>query len=179
MDLEAFDIERIVTQQNRYQAQHGDDDYRLKPSVERELDTAVQLAPIYSRLSATGRRVIRAIHSTPKLYAASERISRANLEFYVGRAGATARHVFNRFEYRFEERAHAGGIVICRCATDIAPLWEGVAVRIIKQLPAAEPIVRGERRRPRRWRHAEYGRVRHLPHLEGARSKGANFSGDG
>lgn len=127
----AFDFKILTQEQAAYKAKYAIDDYRLKPTIARSLEDAIEAAPMFERLASAGKRVIRTIHSTPTLY---QRASRGNLEFYIGRAGATPEHVFGRFKDHAMGKGHLGGAVLCRTATANVVRWETVAIRALSIL---------------------------------------------
>jgi hypothetical protein len=103
------------------------------PDVARELDLfeALGRAPERRRFSLAAKDVIRAIHAVPTLF---DDCGLDEVEVYIGRAGATPRHVFNRWKIHRQEKEHQYGIVILRCETGVVDRWEGAAANLVKRL---------------------------------------------
>ncbi len=131
----AFNTNKLRAEQTEYDESYGvQGEYKLKPAIERTLTEAIEGAPHFDYFAAVGQRLIRIIHGTPSLYLHAH-VTRGHLEFYVGRTGARARNLFRRFEsHATDAKYHHNGIVICRCDTAVAPRWEGIANKVVRQL---------------------------------------------
>jgi hypothetical protein len=101
-------------------------DYR-----ERLLEDALNSAPRYGRFADAGKHIIRTIHALPHLW---EDASLSEVEVYIGRAGATPRHLFNRWKAHLGGKRHQHGVVVLKCDTDLVEAWETAAVRTLRSL---------------------------------------------
>jgi hypothetical protein len=99
-----------------------------------DLEAGIATAPSYARFADAGRHVIRCIHSIPTLWDEATDSPLNEIEVYVGRAGATARHVSSRWKEHLDKKRHDHGIIALRCSTDVVDKWETAAVRAIKSL---------------------------------------------
>jgi hypothetical protein len=75
--------------------------------------------------------VIRTIHALPHLW---DDASLSEVEVYIGRAGATPKHVFNRWQAHLDTKRHQHGVVVLRCDTSLVGVWETAAVRTLRSL---------------------------------------------
>ena len=114
--LYAFDIRRL----------ERNPDHRHGP-----LDDVLTLAPRFERFADAGKHVIRTIHALPRLWGDA---SLSEIEVYIGRAGATPQHVFNRWKAHLSAKRHQHGMVVLRCDTDVVSAWETAAVRTLLSL---------------------------------------------
>jgi hypothetical protein len=111
----------------------------------------LEAAPFFTRFSDAGQHVIRSIHAIPKLFGDVER---GEVEVYLGRAGATSKHVMNRFRDHRGSKDHDFGMVLFVGATDDVVSWEGTANRILMglmargQLCVANAVAGSQGRRP-------------------------------
>lgn len=111
----------------------------------------LKAAPFFTRFSDAGQHVIRSIHAIPKLFGDVER---GEVEVYLGRAGATTKHVMNRFRDHRGSKDHEFGMVLFVGATDDVASWEGTANRILMglmargQLCVANAVAGSQGRRP-------------------------------
>ena len=128
----AHEIKRPVALQDRFMASQDDaENGALHPQVEQWLGSGLKLAPRHDRFAQAARHIIRTIDSIPDLF---DDVERGDLELYVGRAGATPGHVFNRFRDHHGGKGHSFGMVVLRCDTRVVAIWEGAANRVIKLL---------------------------------------------
>jgi hypothetical protein len=93
------------------------------------LAEALALASHYSLLAPAGKHVVRCIHAVRELYDFA--VEPGQLEFYLGRTGATARHVLSRFRHHWESKEMTAGTVVFRCNTSDVMGWEKAAVRVL------------------------------------------------
>lgn len=134
----AFDLEKHRALQREFQVRREHDaGFDLAPRIERELQRAVEAAPLLRRIADAGKLVVRHIHTVPRLYRAA---ALGDVDLYLGRAGATARHVHGRFSHHARDKGHSAGTVVLRCATTDVVRWEGVAVRVLRALQLRERL---------------------------------------
>lgn len=106
----------------------------LEQPSETILESAINASPLYMQLARAGQCVVRCIHAVPGLY--ERPVDRGQLDFYLGRTGATPRNVLSRFRAHAHERGMSAGAVVFRCSTEAVGLWETAAVRVLKGLEA-------------------------------------------
>ncbi len=96
-----------------------------------EIAEGLATAPRYERFADAAKSIILAIHAIPRL---REDTSLGQVEVYVGRAGATPRHILNRWKTHREEKKHQHGLVAIECPTHVVELWERAAIRVVNKL---------------------------------------------
>lgn len=95
------------------------------------LGHVLDTVPAARSFAGAARTVIRCLHGIPPLY---ERVSRGELEFYIGRFGDGPDYMCNRFFSSRNIREHVGGLVMVRCLTAQVRTFESCAIRIIRSL---------------------------------------------
>lgn len=129
----AFDINDLANGQKTHS---GNKDLRfvyfqeIHPELEKSINCAIIDAFGSKSFAAVGRYTIETIHAVPRLYG----VDGSQVEFYLGRAGATTKHVLQRLFDHFANKHHEGAIVLARCQTSTALKWEDVAVKILNNL---------------------------------------------
>jgi hypothetical protein len=130
--MQAFDISKLEQLQSAFdQSGRRTTEKWLAPRVANPINRALDQTPFFSNMSAAGQWVICTIHGVIDLYS---NILPGDVEFYLGRCGATPEHVFGRFTAHLENRDHTDGIVSLRCDTRTVCHWETVAIRVLNGL---------------------------------------------
>ena len=129
----AFNINKLADSQINYS---GKGDLRfvyfqeIYPELEETISCAINDAFGSKSFSAVGKHTIETIHAVPRLY----NVDGSQVEFYLGRSGATPKNVLQRLFNHFTKKDHEGAIILARCQTSIALKWEDVAVKILNNL---------------------------------------------
>lgn len=105
--------------------------YNLPEVSSGHIEDGLASALLCRRFHEAGRHVIRSIHGIPRLF---EGVSLGSLEVYLGRSGATPKHVKSRFRDHLDEKRHEFGMILVVGDTENIVTWEGIANHILLRL---------------------------------------------
>jgi hypothetical protein len=115
-ELLAFDIGRLL---------------RNRDYWEEHLYDGLNAAPARERFTLAGQEIIKTIHTIAVLH---EDHALDQVEVYIGRAGASPRHVLNRWRGHYQTKKHRHGVIVLQSATEKIARWEDGAVKVLKRL---------------------------------------------
>ena len=99
------------------------------------LELGLETVPRFTRFGSAGKAVIRAIHSIQDLeHPRHGYISLGRVEIYLGRAGATYKHLSSRWRTHNKTKKHCYGMVVCLCPTSKVQIFESAAIRVLNRL---------------------------------------------